>query len=208
MRQEPQGSSPGFECAGSDSDRRVPAELGQESQASSCVEEWIGVRSGGAPLPPRRKGQASAEEGMADGQSAKEVAGAGRHLEQAHGAGVRAGETGAAVPGGPDALATGSGPLRSRAASPVVPGPGLPPHLALAGETRQGCGWGAGGQGQRRLQMNGWTVTTRSLYFRIRGVSLTPVCAVGPGRHLRCPGRWQGGVGAVSGLRASHGQEG
>ena len=24
----------------SDSDRRVPAELGQESQASSCVEEW------------------------------------------------------------------------------------------------------------------------------------------------------------------------
>ena len=109
----------------------------------------VGVRSGGAPLPPRRKGQASAEEGMADGQSAKEVAGAGRHLEQAHGAGVRAGETGAAVPGGPDALATGSGPLRSRAASPVVPGPGLPPHLALAGETRQGCGWGAGGQGQR-----------------------------------------------------------
>ena len=40
LRQEPQGSSPGFECAGSDSDRRVPAELGQESQASSCVEEW------------------------------------------------------------------------------------------------------------------------------------------------------------------------
>ena len=39
LRQEPQGSSPGFECAGSDSDRRVPAELGQESQASSCVEE-------------------------------------------------------------------------------------------------------------------------------------------------------------------------
>ena len=28
LRQEPQGSSPGFECAGSDSDRRVPAELG------------------------------------------------------------------------------------------------------------------------------------------------------------------------------------
>ena len=24
----------------SDLDRRVPAELGQESQASSCVEEW------------------------------------------------------------------------------------------------------------------------------------------------------------------------
>ena len=24
----------------SDSDRRVPAELGQENQASSCVEEW------------------------------------------------------------------------------------------------------------------------------------------------------------------------
>ena len=24
----------------SDSDRRVPAELGQETQASSCVEEW------------------------------------------------------------------------------------------------------------------------------------------------------------------------
>ena len=40
LRQVPQGSSPGFECAGSDSDRRVPAELGQESQASSCVEEW------------------------------------------------------------------------------------------------------------------------------------------------------------------------
>ena len=40
VRQEPQGSSPGFECARSDSDRRVPAELGQESQASSCVEEW------------------------------------------------------------------------------------------------------------------------------------------------------------------------
>ena len=39
LRQEPQGSSPGFECAGFDSDRRVPAELGQESQASSCVEE-------------------------------------------------------------------------------------------------------------------------------------------------------------------------
>ena len=40
LRQESQGSSPGFECAGSDSDPRVPAELGQESQASSCVEEW------------------------------------------------------------------------------------------------------------------------------------------------------------------------
>ena len=39
LRQEPQGSSPGFECAGSDSDRKVPAELEQESQASSCVEE-------------------------------------------------------------------------------------------------------------------------------------------------------------------------
>ena len=33
LRQEPQGSSPGFECAGSDSDRRVPAELGQEIHA-------------------------------------------------------------------------------------------------------------------------------------------------------------------------------
>ena len=28
------------ECTGTDSDCRVPAELGQESQASSCVEEW------------------------------------------------------------------------------------------------------------------------------------------------------------------------
>ena len=33
-RQEPQGSSPFL------TDRRVPAELGQESQASSCKEEW------------------------------------------------------------------------------------------------------------------------------------------------------------------------
>ena len=46
LRQEPQGSSPGFECAGSDSDRRVPAELGQESQASSCLRK-------GTPLASR-----------------------------------------------------------------------------------------------------------------------------------------------------------
>ena len=30
----------------SDSDRRVPAELGQESQASSCKEEWTLARDG------------------------------------------------------------------------------------------------------------------------------------------------------------------
>ena len=51
LRQEPQGSSPGFECAGSDSDRRVPAELGQESQASSCVEEWTLFRPEGRDGP-------------------------------------------------------------------------------------------------------------------------------------------------------------
>ena len=52
LRQEPQGSSPGFECAGSDSDRRVPAELGQESQASSCVEFSRQEYWSGVPLPP------------------------------------------------------------------------------------------------------------------------------------------------------------
>ena len=41
LRQEPQGSAPDFLEAGSDSDRRVPAELGQESQASSCVEALL-----------------------------------------------------------------------------------------------------------------------------------------------------------------------
>ena len=40
LRQELQFSSPDFNDVGSDSDRRVPAEMGQESQASSCVEEW------------------------------------------------------------------------------------------------------------------------------------------------------------------------
>ena len=38
LRQEPQGSFPGFECAGSDSDRRVPAELGQDR----CQETFAG----------------------------------------------------------------------------------------------------------------------------------------------------------------------
>ena len=55
LRQETQGSSPGFECAGSDSDRRVPAELGQETQGSCCVEEWNSAclpscSRGGRPL--------------------------------------------------------------------------------------------------------------------------------------------------------------
>ena len=40
LRQEPQVSSPDFTGAGSYSDRSVPAELGQEIQASSCVEKW------------------------------------------------------------------------------------------------------------------------------------------------------------------------
>ena len=40
MRQEPQCSSPDFPGTGSDSDRRVPGKLLQESQASSCVENW------------------------------------------------------------------------------------------------------------------------------------------------------------------------
>ena len=34
-----EAGTPGF-LSISDSDRRVPAGLGQESQASSCVEEW------------------------------------------------------------------------------------------------------------------------------------------------------------------------
>ena len=40
-RASPRGEAgtSGFLCV-SDSDRRVPAELGQESQASSCVEEF------------------------------------------------------------------------------------------------------------------------------------------------------------------------
>ena len=40
LRQEPQGSSPDFPGAESDSDPRLHAELGQDSLASSCVEEW------------------------------------------------------------------------------------------------------------------------------------------------------------------------
>ena len=55
--------------------------------------------------------------------SAKEVAGAGRHLQQARGAGVRAGETCTAIPG--------SSPLWSQAGFPGGPWPGAPASPGL-----------------------------------------------------------------------------
>ena len=42
-QQEPQGSSPGFECAGSDSDRRVPAELGSDIESIGLIKKYVQV---------------------------------------------------------------------------------------------------------------------------------------------------------------------
>lgn len=94
-----------------------------------------GVCGGGAPLQPRWKGQATAGEGTAEWTKCRGGGRGGRHLEQAHGAGLGAGETCTAVPGGPEALtpcAQAAARCGARRASLVVRGPGLPPHLGLS----------------------------------------------------------------------------
>lgn len=98
---------------------RVPEKV----QQPPCLPRKLGAQ-GGVPLcSPDRRAKLLLERGQLNGQSAKEVAGAGRRLQQARGAGVQAGETCTAVPG--------SSPLRSQAGFPGGPWPEAPASPGL-----------------------------------------------------------------------------
>lgn len=131
------------------------------------------MSSGGAPLPPRWKGQAPAGEEMADGQSAKEGQGRGGAWSRRTGLGSGLRRPAQLPQEALTPWAQATAHCGARRASPGVPSPGLPPYLALAGETCQGLAGGRADRGRGAPGTRGHPEGMRSgrLHYPVEGVA-------------------------------------